>query len=64
MTYREAREKAGLTMQAAADALNVSKAAVSIWETGKGDPLLENIRKMATLYGVSVIDLMQEKGEA
>ena len=57
MTYREARERAGLSVTDAAKALGVSKAAVSIWEAGKNNPLLENLRKMATLYVVTISDL-------
>lgn len=52
MTYREARIQAGMTMKEAAERLGVSKAAVSLWETGKGDPLMANHRRMAELYGV------------
>lgn len=58
MTYRDARERAGLSLTDAAKALGVTKAAVSIWETGKNNPLLENLQKMAMLYGVSVGDLL------
>lgn len=63
MTYREARERAGLSLTGAAEALGVTKAAVSIWESGKGNPLLENLQKMASLYGVPVGDLLSGKTE-
>lgn len=62
MTYREARERAGLSLTDAAKALGVTKAAVSIWEAGKNNPLLENLQKMAALYGVTVADLLSESG--
>lgn len=63
MTYREARERSGLSLTDAAAALGVTKAAVSIWESGKGNPLLENLHKMATLYGVPVGDLLSNEGD-
>lgn len=63
LTYREARERAGLTMADAANALGVTKAAISVWENGKNNPLLENLRKMAQLYGVSISQLEEASGE-
>lgn len=63
VTYREARERAGMSLTDAAKSLGVSKAAVSIWENGKSDPLLENLRNMAALYGVPIGDLLSSEIE-
>ena len=63
MTYREARERAGLTLTEAAAKLEVTKAAVSIWENGKGNPQVETLKKVARLYGVTVDELLTDDAE-
>lgn len=60
MTYREARKRAGLTLEAVAEQLGVTKAAISLWETGKGNPRLKNLKKLANLYGMSIADFAEE----
>lgn len=40
------RDVLGLTQTQLAGALNVTQAAVSQWESGKGSPTLENIRRL------------------
>lgn len=57
MTYREARKKAGLTMDDAASRLGVSRVALWLWETGRGNPLISNLVKMAEVYNVSPNEL-------
>ena len=57
MTYREARKKAGLTMDDAASRLGVSRVALWLWETGRGNPLISNLVKMAEIYNVSPNEL-------
>lgn len=54
MTYKQAREKAGLTQDEAAERIGVSRVAIWLWETGRGDPLMANLRKMSEVYGVPV----------
>ena len=49
----QARKKAGLSQEALADALGVTRQAVSKWETGKSVPDTENIRRMALILAVS-----------
>ena len=49
----QARKKAGLSQEALADALGVTRQAVSKWETGKSVPDTENIRRMAQVLAVS-----------
>lgn len=56
MTYREAREQAGLSLDKVAEKIGVSKTAVYLWETGETEPRLENLRRLATIYGVSIAD--------
>ena len=47
---REARESAGLTQEAAGQALGVSKGAVSAWETKRNTPFLEQFVGLCKLY--------------
>lgn len=63
MTYREARNSAGLTMNEAASEIGVSRTALWLWETGRGNPLVENLVKMAKVYNIptSSIDVMVSK---
>ena len=42
--------------------IGVSKAALSIWENEKGLPLVENLLKLAKLYGCTVDELLRPAG--
>lgn len=61
MSYRQARVKAGLSIAEAAKRINVTRATIWLWETGKGNPLLDNLKKMAEAYGCTVADLVREE---
>lgn len=61
MSFKSAREKAGISANKAAMAIGVTRAAISIWESGKGLPLSENLMKLATLYGCSVDELLRKE---
>lgn len=50
---KTARKAHGYTQQSLADALNVSKGAVAMWETGKREPSLEKLSEISDLLGVS-----------
>lgn len=52
MTYKEARAKAGLSLNDAAAKIGVSRVALWMWESGSGNPKLANLLKMAEVYGV------------
>lgn len=62
----ELRNKKGLSQIAAAEALNVSRQAISRWETGASAPSTENLIELSRLYGVSVDELVNggESGRA
>lgn len=62
----ELRNKKGLSQIAAAKALNVSRQAISRWETGASAPSTENLIELSRLYGVSVDELVNggESGRA
>lgn len=57
---RQMREKAGLTQGDLADKLDVSRPAVSSWESGKIRPRLNKLQQLADLFDTTVDDLMGE----
>ena len=62
----ELRNKKGLSQIAAAEALNVSRQAISRWGTGASAPSTENLIELSRLYGVSMDELVNggESGRA
>ena len=54
-----ARDRAGLTQEDIAESLDVSRQAVSMWETGKKSPSSRNLKKLADLLNVSVDSLLR-----
>lgn len=57
---RQMREKAGLTQGDLADKLDISRPAVSSWESGKIRPRLNKLQQLADLFDTTVADLMGE----
>lgn len=55
---KAARVNAGLTQASVAKALNVSKNTIASYEAYKSKPNIETAQKMATLYGMSVDDII------
>lgn len=53
---REARERLGLTQEALAEQLDVSRQAVSKWEMGSSEPNLENLQALSRVLGVEFSD--------
>ena len=53
-----ARKARGLSQAEAAERLNVSRQAISRWETGVGTPSLDSLIQMSQLYGVSLNELV------
>ena len=62
--FAEARKSAGLTQQAAADFLKVSKGLVGQWETGETLPGAQNLIKASDLYQRRPNWLMTGQGPA
>ena len=54
----EARKAAGLTQADVAAKLNVSRQAVSRWESGQSKPSTEKLLALGELYGVSIDRLL------
>ena len=61
---KELRKKKGLTQEELASELNVSRQAITKWETGEGTPDLDNIRNIALFFHVSVDYLVDSKTES
>ena len=56
------RSKAGLSQAELADKLVVAREDVQDWETGRGAPDIEALKRLAALFGVSTNDLLGEEG--
>lgn len=54
------RKKQGLTQMELAQALRVSRQAISKWETGEATPSLENLKSLSQLYQVPLGQLLGE----
>lgn len=52
------RRKNGLTQQQLGDMLNISAQAVSKWENGLAEPDLGTVKKIATIYKISVDEIL------
>ena len=61
MTLREARTKAGLSMQALAKAVGVSPAAICRYESGKRLPKLAIAKRIAKVLGIKWYELIDDK---
>lgn len=56
---RENRLRCKMTQEFVADALGVSRQAVSKWENGTADPSTSNLLTLADLYDISAEDLLK-----
>jgi len=56
---REERSRHGMTQEYVAEALGVSRQAVSKWENGTSDPSTANLLALAKLYGVDAGELLK-----
>ena len=56
---REERSRRGMTQEYVAEALGVSRQAVSKWENGTSDPSTSNLLALAKLYGVDAGELLK-----
>ena len=58
------RKRKGMSQFELAEALNVSRQAVSKWELGIAVPTLENLVSISNLFGVSVDFLVNDEAES
>lgn len=61
-TLKAHRTSRGFTQEYVAEALGVSRQAVSKWENGASDPSTANLMALAKLYGLTVDELLQAAG--
>ena len=57
---REHRRRAGLSQEALARRMDVSRQAVTKWESGQSAPSTENLFRLAELFGTTV-DLLRRQ---
>ena len=55
---QELRKKRGLTQEELAEALFVSRTAISKWESGRGYPSIDSLKQIAGYFSVSIDDLL------
>ena len=55
---QELRKERGLTQEELAEALFVSRTAVSKWESGRGYPSIDSLKEISKYFSVSIDDLL------
>ena len=55
---QELRKRRGLTQEELAQALYVSRTAISKWESGRGYPGVDSLKAIAAFFAVSIDDLL------
>lgn len=64
ITLKAARINCGITQDAAGKALNVGRATIGNWETGKTSPRADQMLALCILYGVPVDSVIVPKMQA
>ena len=60
---KELRKGKGMTQQALADVLNLTKGAIAMWETGKRTPDAEMLKELAIYFNVTVDFILNHETE-
>ena len=55
---QELRKSKGMTQDELAEALYVSRTAISKWESGRGTPSIESLKQISAFFSVSIDDLL------
>lgn len=55
---QELRKQKGLTQEELADALYVSRTAVSKWESGRGYPQIDSLKAIASFFAITIDELL------
>ena len=63
MSFASARTRAGLSQRKVAKELNVTPAAVALWDTGKTMPRAALLPQIAELYGCAIEELFNTNAE-
>lgn len=64
VTMKAARTNADLTLDDAANALNISVQTLINWEKGRSEPVISQAYKLATLYGADINDIIFFESES
>jgi len=59
---KELRNQKGYTQKGIAQKLSVAQSTVAMWETGKREPDLDTVQKIADVFGVTVDRLLRDYG--
>ena len=55
---QELRKNRGLTQEELAEALYVSRTAISKWESGRGYPSIDSLKEISNYFSISIDDLL------
>ena len=58
---QELRKNRGLTQEELAEALYVSRTAISKWESGRGYPSIDSLKQLSAYFSVSIDDLLSSE---
>ena len=58
---QELRKKKGLTQEELAEALYVSRTAISKWESGRGYPSIDSLKEISNFFSISIDDLLSSE---
>ena len=58
---QELRKKRGLTQEELAEALYVSRTAISKWESGRGYPSIDSLKEISNFFSISIDDLLSSE---
>ena len=61
LRLREIRERKGVSLRALKKASGVAVSLLALYETGKGDPQLSTLQKLAKALNVTVAELIGER---
>lgn len=56
--FQELRKNRGLTQEELAEALFVSRTAISKWESGRGYPSIDSLKEISRYFSVSIDELL------
>ena len=57
------RAKEGITQEAFAEKLNVSRSAIAKWETDNGTPDINNLKMISQMFAISIDELLNESDQ-
>lgn len=63
MNLCELRKSKGISQEDLASAIGVTQGAISAYETGRWEPSITTIKKMASILGCTVDDLLEDPKE-